>query len=343
MFKQLLAKCIEGSSLTMEEAEALMHEIMEGRATESQIASLLSILRFRGETVDELIGFIKAMRMHMTPLTMDEANELVIDTCGTGGDGSSTFNISTAAAILVSSTGVKVAKHGNRAVSSKSGSADVLEYLGIDIQSSPEEAEIALKNHNMSFLFAPIYHSAMRHAVTPRKEIGFRTAFNLLGPLSNPANCKHQVIGVFSVDYARKLAEAMKHFGSEHVLFVTGRDGLDEISISAETNVVELKDGQITEYVITPDDFGFKRGKIEDVIVSSVEESARRIEAVFHNKATDSSRNIVILNAGAALYVAGRAADIQDGVYQALGALRNGTALKHFQSLQANGVSRRVN
>ncbi|WP_078546086.1 anthranilate phosphoribosyltransferase [Litchfieldia alkalitelluris] len=335
MFKELLKQCVEGKVLTEQQAYEMMNEIMIGNASESQIASLLSILRLRGETVEEMTGFARAMRAHMTPLEYDDD---IIDTCGTGGDGSSTFNISTASAIVVSSLGVKVAKHGNRAVSSKSGSADVLEKLGIETQADQAQAISALNEKGMSFLFAPIYHSAMKHAVIPRKEIGFRTVFNLLGPLSNPARCKKQVIGVYSTEYAEKMAYTLKNLGSEHVLLVTGRDGLDECTITAETDVVELKNGEITRYVIKPENVGLSRGRKEDIIASSVEESASIIHQIFMNTANESALNIVLLNSATALYVSGKVANIEEGVNIARTAIKDGTVKDHYIKLQTRKV-----
>ncbi|NNU83973.1 anthranilate phosphoribosyltransferase [Geobacillus sp. BMUD] len=335
MLKQLLSKCAEGEALTEDEAYAAMNVIMSGEATDSQIASLLSMLRLRGETVDELVGFVRAMRDRMTAI---EASDDVIDTCGTGGDGAATFNVSTAAAIVISSLGVKVAKHGNRAVSSKSGSADVLERLGIDIPTSPSAAKQALETKGLAFLFAPLYHAAMKHAAGPRKEIGFRTVFNLIGPLANPARCKRQVVGVYSTRYAEKLAEAMRRLGSKHVLFVTGRDGLDECSIAAETDVVELKDGAIRRFVIAPEDVGLPRGKLADVQVRDPAESAALLEAVMAGTAPESAINIVVLNAGAALYAAGKAETIAEGVARAKEALLSKTAYEQLQRLRAKEV-----
>jgi anthranilate phosphoribosyltransferase len=340
MFKELLNKCITGDVLTEQEACSMMDTIMQGRATSSQIASLLSILRFRGETVDEMTGFTKSMRAHMTTLSYEYD---VIDTCGTGGDGASTFNISTASAIVASALGVKVAKHGNRAVSSKSGSADVLEELGIDIQETQEDAAIALNQHGMSFLFAPLYHKAMKHAVTPRKEIGFRTVFNLLGPLANPARSKRQVIGVFSTEYAEKMAYTLRNLGSEHVLFVTGRDGLDECSVSTATDVVELKNGEITRYVLEPEDVGLVKGHPDEIKVSTVKESATLIEAIFLNRANPSARNIVLFNSGVALYVGGRVKSISEGIELAKIAIEDGIVSNHFENLRTRKVKDYVN
>jgi anthranilate phosphoribosyltransferase len=337
MLKQLLHKCIDGYVLTEEEAYEAMMAMMSGEATASQIASFLSILRLRGETVDELTGFVRAMRSRM--MTIDYEEE-VIDTCGTGGDGASTFNISTTAAIVISSLGVKVAKHGNRAVSSKSGSADVLEALRIDIQATPEDAKQALKTKGLAFLFAPLYHSAMKHAALPRKEIGFRTVFNLIGPLANPARCKRQVIGVYSTQYAEKLAETLRRLGSEHVLFVTGKDGLDECSIAAETDVVELKHGEIRRFVITPEQYGLARGKLEHIQVHTVKQSAELLKAVMEGKANESATNIVLLNAGVALYAAGKADAIHEGVEMAKEALLTKKAYEQFERLRLKEVEK---
>lgn len=338
MFKKSLNKCIEGKELTESEAEIVMNEIMSGNATASQIASLLSILRFRGETVSEMTGFAKAMRSNMVTINYEEDD--LVDTCGTGGDGASTFNISTASAIVVSSLEVKVAKHGNRAISSKSGSADVLEYLGVNIQATREEALKALEENGMSFLFAPIYHSSMKHAVIPRKEIGFRTVFNLLGPLANPARCKRQVIGVYSTDYAEKMAQTLKQLGSSHVLLVTGQDGLDEMSITGPTDVVELKGGKIRRFKLSPEDVGLETGIIKDIQVSTVSESAELLESVLYGQGNKSATNIVLFNAGAGLYVAGKAASIEEGVQLAKEALQSGKVRIHFDSLRNRKVER---
>lgn len=336
MLKRVLAKCIEGEFLTEEEAKQVMDEIMENRATPSQIASLLSIMRFRGETVDEMVGFVRSMKEHAITIDHNETN--VLDTCGTGGDGASTFNISTTAAIILSSLGIKVAKHGNRAVSSQSGSADVLEKLDIEIQATPEEAAKMLAEKGMTFLFAPLYHKAMKYAAAPRKEIGFRTIFNVLGPLTNPANAKSQLLGVFDAKIARKMAETLKRLGSERALLVTGGDGLDEISITTYTNVVELKDGEILEYQIQPEDFGLKRGKLEDIQVGSVEESAQLIYEILQGKGNETATNIVVLNAAAGLYVTGKRDSIAEAIGDVKEAIQSGKAYEQLLRLQ-----RRVN
>ncbi|MFE7062422.1 anthranilate phosphoribosyltransferase [Sutcliffiella sp. NPDC057660] len=341
MFKNYLSLIINGQNLSIKEAEKAMDLMMKGEATSSQIASFISILTFRGETVEEMIGFTKAMREHMKEIPYGHPH--LIDTCGTGGDGASTFNISTASAIVAASGGAKVAKHGNRAVSSLSGSADVLEQLHLPVQQSLQEAEETLKVKGMSFLFAPIYHEAMKHAVAPRKEIGFRTIFNLLGPLANPVRCKQQVIGVFSSEYAEKMAKVLHHLGSKHVLIVAGSDGLDEITITGQTKVVEVKDGKISSYTIFPEDFGMKRGLLKDIQVTNSMQSAQLIKQIFQNKASDSAKNIVALNAGAALYVSGICSSLENGVSQAIHLIESKTAYQMLLDLQKEGVSEHVN
>ncbi len=332
MIKEELSRLIDGATLSVSEAQYIMNEIMEGNATSSQIASLLSIIRFRGETVSEMVGFALAMKEHAISIPHQQKD--VMDTCGTGGDKSSTFNISTVTAIVLSALGVKVAKHGNRAMSSKSGSADVLEKLGISIQSSPKEAAHSLNDKGMCFLFAPNYHHAMKHAVNPRREIGFRTIFNLLGPMSNPANAERQLIGVFDTKYAEKMAETLKQLGTKRALFVTGREGLDECSITTETDVVELIDGDIRRYVLTPEEAGLERGSLSDIQVASAEESASLIEKVIYGEANSSAQQIVILNSAAGLYTAGKVSTIRDGVEEIQRAFKRGDIIRQYESLK---------
>ncbi|WIF98623.1 MULTISPECIES: anthranilate phosphoribosyltransferase [Pontibacillus] len=332
MLKTTLNRLLNEETLTEQEAFEVMDLIMQGEVGTEQLSSFLSILRFRGETVDELVGFTKGMRKHMR--TIQHTEEIVVDTCGTGGDGLSTFNISTAVAIVLASLDVKVAKHGNRKVSSASGSADVLEYLGVPVNTTAEQAAHMLSHTGMTFLFAPNYHQAMKHAVTARRELGFRTAFNVLGPLSNPANARHQVIGIYDTALGEKLARALHELGSQHVLLVTGKDGLDELSISEQTDVVELKDGKVTRTTVEPEQFGLKRGQLKDIQVQNSLQSAKLIQAVFEGTANDSARDIVILNAGAGLFVGGKASSIEEGVEQVKTALEDGTVHHYYQSLR---------
>ncbi|RAS79758.1 anthranilate phosphoribosyltransferase [Priestia endophytica] len=331
MFKEYLKKCLNGGFLTESEAQLVMDSIMKGNVSQSQVASFLTILTYRGETVEEITGFVRALRENMRPFSTSFQD--AVDTCGTGGDGASTFNISTASAIAASSLGVKVAKHGNRAVSSKSGSADVLEYLGIDIGLTEEAAKEKLEHYNMAFLFAPFYHPAMKNVASIRKELGFRTVFNALGPMANPANCLKQVIGVYSFELSQKLAKALQKLNPHHVLFVTGRDGLDEISACAKTDIVELKEGQISTYTIAPEDFGLQRGTQEEIVVKTAEESARLIQDIFANKAPTTAVNAVVLNTAAALYVSGKALSIEEGVRITEEAIKSKTVQQHFRHM----------
>lgn len=331
MLKATLNRLIEGDYLTAQEAYSVMDHIMKGHVSTEQLTSLLSIMRLRGETVSELLGFTNGMREHMKTIQHDE--EVVVDTCGTGGDGHSTFNISTAVAIVLASLDVKVAKHGNRKVSSSSGSADVLELLGLPVESTPEQAEERLVDQGMTFLYAPQYHQAMKHAVPARKSLGFRTFFNLLGPLSNPANSRHQVIGLYDHSLGEKLAETLRSLGSQHVLLVTGQEGLDEISISEPTDVVELHNGKISRYEITPEEMGLKRGRLDDIQVQNAMESARLIRSIFEGTANESARNIVILNAAAGLYVSERVPSIREGVSVVQDALDRDVVLQYYQSI----------
>lgn len=332
MIQMILGRVVKGETLSKEEASEVMTMMMEGKLTSEQIASLISMMRIRGETTEEISGFLQTMRRYMKTLNIAETDS-VIDTCGTGGDGTSTFNISTAAAIVLASMGIKVAKHGNRSVSSSSGSADVLEMLGIPVEQTQEEGVMALKEKKLTFLFAPFYHSAMKHAAIARKAVGFRTIFNLLGPLANPAGTKRQLIGLFDFSFATKIARVLKETGSRHVLIVSGRDGLDEISISEETDIVELKEGEIHSYSISPEQFGMSKGELKDIQIQSPEESASLIQSIFKGTASESATNIVILNAAAGLYVAGQTASIQQGVRRVRQALSDGTVQNYFEQV----------
>lgn len=336
MFKKYLQKAINGETFAEDEAKRVMDDIMGGRATASQIASILTILKLRDNTVDELTGFVRSMRAHAT--SVQHSEELLIDTCGTGGDGSLTFNISTTVAFVLAAKGVPVAKHGNRSVSSKSGSADVLEKLGVSIQTSPDEARKALQQKKMCFLYAPLYHSAIKNAVQPRREIGFRTVFNTLGPMTNPANSSHQLLGVFDRSLAVKMAETLKRLGSKRALLVTGQDGLDECSISADTDVVELKDGKITRFVLTPEEVGLKKQSNDALIASSIEESSVLLKNVLEGTAPEAAMDIVLLNAGAALYTVGVTDSIAEGVHEARKIINSGAAYNKLQEMKTKGV-----
>ncbi|AXF54891.1 anthranilate phosphoribosyltransferase [Salicibibacter kimchii] len=333
MIKHVLRSLLEGETLSEETAEAVMSEMMSGETEESQIGSFLTLLRYRHETVEELTGFARAMRKNAVPVSRPSHTRL-LDTCGTGGDQRSTFNISTATAIGVSACGVAVAKHGNRFVSSKSGSADVLEKLNVPIDSDPSDLKTAINEKGLSFLYAPLYHQAMKHVANVRKSLGFRTIFNILGPLTNPANADVQVVGVFDKDYGKMMAEVLKRLGTERALFVTGEDGIDEITISGKTYVTELDGERIHSYTIEPEMFGAKRGDLSDIQVASVDESATLIRNIFSNRASESATQVFLLNMAAGLYVSEAEKSWEDAYKRARHALTNGELLAHLQQLQ---------
>lgn len=325
-----LDKVMTKETLSEHEAQQLVMEMMEGAVSQEEMAAVLVVLQFRGETVDELVGFAKGMKQKSVQITLPYS---VMDTCGTGGDGSSTYNISTAVAILLSSMGVNVAKHGNRSVSSKTGSADVLEELGIPFQKNQEEAEEMLRKHHLTFLFAQIYHSAMKNVAPVRKKLAMKTIFNLLGPLTNPAGATHRMIGVYDIDAAKKMAEASRQLGIQRALFVCGEDGLDEITIQGKTNIIEVNQGKITEYSIYPEDVGLSTNDIAGALVETPKESASLIQAIFQEKAPTAARDLLLLNAGAGLYVQGTVSSISEGVHAASKAL-GGPVMKHLEALQ---------
>ncbi|AMA73567.1 MULTISPECIES: anthranilate phosphoribosyltransferase [Aneurinibacillus] len=330
MFKQLLGQVAQGKSLTREEAREAMRLIMDGEAHPTQIASFLTALRMKGETVDEIIGFVETMRKKA--VSLETKGEELLDTCGTGGDGGISFNISTAAAIVAAAGGARVAKHGNRAVSSKSGSADVLEALGVTITSSSKEAIRCLEETNLCFLFAPQYHQAMKHAVEPRRQLGFRTVFNLLGPLTNPACAERQLLGIYDRNLGVKVAEVLVELGVKRALVVAGADGLDEISISGFTYVVEVDCGMISPYTIHPEMFGLSVHPLENVAGGDAVENARIIRRVFDGE-KGAYRDIVVLNTAAAFYVGGQVASIGEGVRLAQEMIDIGEAKRKLEQL----------
>ncbi|MEK4564865.1 anthranilate phosphoribosyltransferase [Alkalihalobacillus sp. FSL R5-0424] len=331
MFKQFLEKCAEGQFLDEHESYAAMDLIMKNEAEVSQIASLISMMRLRGESVDELVGFARAMRAHA--ISIPHQVKGVLDTCGTGGDRLGTFNISTAVSFVAAAASVPVAKHGNRAVTSKSGSADVLEYLGINIQQTPVEAANALSEKGLSFLFAPLYHSSMKYAAPARKQIGFRTIFNLLGPLTNPAGAAHQLIGVSGREHALKMGEAIRRLGTTHTVLVTGKDNLDECSVYGTTQIVDVIGDTIQVYELDPQEVGLDVGELSDIQVESVEQSAVLIQQVFEGCANQSATSTVLLNAGVALYAANHVSCIQEGVHRARGLLESKKVLAFMSTL----------
>ncbi|WP_069471064.1 anthranilate phosphoribosyltransferase [Candidatus Marithrix sp. Canyon 246] len=314
---------IENHDLTIAEMSSVMRSIMTGEATAAQIGGFLIALRMKGESVEEITAATQIMRELVTSVSVDSSN--LVDIVGTGGDGMQTFNISTCSAIVVAAAGGKVAKHGNRSVSSKSGSADALEALGVNIQLKPEQVAESVNKLGIGFMFAPLHHSAMKHAIGPRKEMAVRTIFNLLGPLTNPASAPNQVVGVFSDAWVEPIAEVLKRLNSQHVLVVHSEDGLDEISIAAPTKVAELHNGNISTYTIAPEDFGLSRADLSHIQVNSITESVSMLQSVLDNKAS-AARDIVILNAGAAIYAAGLSENLQLGIKQAQTVISNGSA-----------------
>mgnify|MGYP001182210192 FL=1 len=332
MFKKVLSQLMNKEILTRKTSYEAMRIILQGKATPSQMSSFITLLSFRGIETEELIGLTEAMRDHALMVPVDDLAP-VVDTCGTGGDGTNTFNISTASAIVASSAGLNIAKHGNRSVSSLSGSADVLEELGLPVKISAEGIREALRTDHMCFMFAPLYHQAMKHVAPTRKEIGFRTVFNLLGPLTNPAGAKNQVIGVYDDAYSLKIAETLKELGSRHVLIVKGEDGLDELSISGPTRVTELKAGTIRQYLLTPEEVGLKRYPLTHIQVQNASQSAAIIRDVFAGNNRSAAYNIVAFNAGAALYVGGKAKNMAEGVQLAKALLDSGKVQQHYQRM----------
>ncbi len=330
--QQALNKILDKQDLTSSEMRDVMNSIMTGGATDAQIAGFLIALRCKGETVDEIAAAAAVMRELASKVPV--SGKHVIDTCGTGGDGANTFNISTTCAFVVAAAGGQVAKHGNRSVSSSSGSADVLEAAGVNLDLSAEQVAKSVDEIGVGFLFAPKHHGAMKHAIGPRKEMGVRTLFNLLGPLSNPAETANQLIGVFSTDWVEPLAQVLKRLGSQHVLIVNAEDGLDEISIACASNIAELKDGKISTYQITPEQFGLQRSSLDSLAVDGAESSLTMLKSVLNNQA-GAAKDIVILNAGAAIYAANLTITLEAGIKKAQQVIENGTALEKFNALIA--------
>lgn len=320
----------ERRNLSSDEMTAVMETIMSGTATPAQIAGFLIGLRMKGETIDEIAAAARVMRELCTKVEVHA--EHLVDTCGTGGDGAHTFNISTAAALVAAAAGAVVAKHGNRSVSSKSGSADVLEAAGVNLDLTPEQVAACVEKIGVGFLFAPRHHGAMKHAAAPRREMGARTLFNLLGPLTNPAGARNQVIGVWGAEWLEPLASALARLGSRHVLVVNAEDGMDEISIASPTHVAELKDGVITTYVIAPEQFGMARADTASLIVASPKQSLSLIHAVLDDTPGPAT-DIVALNAGAAIYVAGLAPTLEQGVRKAQAVIASGAARDKLEAL----------
>ncbi len=320
----------EGRDLDAGQMTEVMHRIMTGGATPAQIGGFLVGMRMKGETVEELAAAARVMRELATPVRVQVDH--LVDTCGTGGDGASTFNVSTASAFVVAAAGGHVAKHGNRSVSSRSGSADVLEAAGVRLDLAPEQVARCIEEVGVGFLFAPLHHGAMKHAIGPRREMGVRTLFNLLGPLTNPAGAPNQVLGVFAREWVEPLAEVLRSLGSEHVLVVHADDGMDEISIGSATRVAELRDGSVFGYEIRPEDFGLQRADTGRLAVESPEQSLAMIRGVLAGE-PGPARDIVLLNAGAAIYAAGLADSLAEGLGRATAVVDSGAAARRLDAL----------
>lgn len=322
--QEAIKAVIAKQDLTEEQMHAVMSDIMTGKTQDAQIGGFLVGLSMKGETVVEITAAAKVMRSLATSVSLNNPKHLV-DTCGTGGDGLGLFNISTACAFVVAAAGAQVAKHGNRSISSKSGSADVLEAAGVNLDMTPEAIGKSVEKIGVGFMFAPAHHSAMKHAIGARKSLAVRTIFNVLGPLTNPAKVPHQVMGVYDKNLIEPIANVLKSLGSKHVMVVHSKDGLDEISIADDTFVAELKNDKITTYTINPTDFGLPLGNLNDIKAENADRSLTLIQQALDGK-DGVGKNIIALNAGAAIYVSGVANSLQAGVDEALKILNNGTA-----------------
>lgn len=329
MANPILEKVIAGNDLTEQEMMTYLGEIMSGKKSDAEIASFLTALKIKGESVTEILAGAKVLREKAAPMDMGELS--TIDTCGTGGDSTGTYNISTAVALVAAAAGVPVVKHGNRSVSSKCGCADVLETVAVKIDLTPEQVKDCVNAINIGFLYAPTFHSAMRYVGPTRKQLGFRTIFNILGPLANPANARAQVVGVFSEALVPIYAQVLKELGLKHVLVVHGKDGLDEITISDETVVAEVKDGRITTFTIKPEDFRIKRSSLEAIRGGDSELNGKILKSVLSGE-KGPKRDVLLLNAGAALYVGGKADSIQEGMMLAAETIDSGKAIAKLEA-----------
>jgi anthranilate phosphoribosyltransferase len=328
--REAIEKLVNRIDLSESEMTDVMNQIMTGEATPLQVAAFLTALRMKGESVEEITGAARVMRERAYRVRV--SSKTVLDTCGTGGDQKGTFNISTTAAFIVAGAGVPVAKHGNRSVSSQSGSADVLAALGVKIDAPKQRVEECIARIGIGFLFAPLLHEAMKYAVQPRRDIGIRTIFNLLGPLTNPAMATYQLIGLYSGDLLGMIAHVLKNLGSTCAMVVHGKEGLDEISLCGPTQVAELRAGQVKEYVIEPEQFGFRRCRIEELQGGNAEQSAAIVRGVLQGE-KGPARDVALLNGGAALYVAGSAASVQEGIRLAAESIDAGKARQKLEQL----------
>lgn len=320
-----LKRIIDHREIFHDEMISLMRQMMSGEVSPVMIAAIITGLRVKKETIGEIAAAAQVMRELSTHVEIADENGRLVDTCGTGGDGAHSFNISTAAAFVAAAAGAKIAKHGGRSVSSQSGSADVLEALGVNINLTPEQTARCIEQVGFGFMFAPNYHSAMKHAAPVRREMGIRTLFNILGPLTNPAGAKQQVMGVFHPDLVGIQARVLQRLGSQRVMVVHGEDGMDEITMTGNTLVAELKDGEVREYTVHPNQFGLNTTTLADISVANVEESKMMLLGVLDNQA-GAARDIVLMNAGATLYVAGLSDTLEQGVKQAAEMIASGAA-----------------
>lgn len=327
--KKYIAKVVDGNSLTEDEAYKAMDVIMSDRATDAQTASFITALRMKGETIDEITGFAKVMREKMAKVNVTGTLDIV----GTGGDLSNSFNISTTSSFVISGAGQKVAKHGNRSVSSKSGAADVLEALGVKITSTPKTAEECINSTGISFLFAQSYHSAMRFVGPARSQTGIRTVFNILGPLANPAKADYMILGVYDPNILETMAKVLMNLGIKSAMLVYGNDRLDEISISAPTTICEIREGKIIKYEIKPEDFGLPRGNMSEIVGGNAAENAKITKGILDGSVKGAKRNIVLLNSGCALYICGKANSIDEGIKMAAESIDSGKALAKLNEL----------
>ncbi|MBD3184514.1 anthranilate phosphoribosyltransferase [Candidatus Poribacteria bacterium] len=331
MIKEAINMVVEGKDLSQEEAAEAMNEIMSGEATPAQIASFITALRLKGETVDEITGCARIMREKVTRIETNA--DLLIDTCGTGGDGAHTFNISTTTAFVAAGAGLHIAKHGNRSVSSKSGSADVLKALGVNIEADSTTVAKCIDEVGIGFLFAPMLHPAMKYAIGPRREIGIRTIFNVLGPLTNPAGAQVQIIGVYDAALTEPLAHVLKNLGSQRVFVVHGSDGLDEITITDKTYVSEMADGEVNSYTIDPEDFGMSKAEISHLVGGEAEENARITMDILKGE-KGPRRDIVLLNSAVTIMAGGLADNLIEGIQVAAEAIDLGKALEKLELLK---------
>jgi len=330
MIVEAIKKVVEKQNLNRDEAVAVMEEIMSGQATPAQIASFITGLRMKGETVEEIVGFARVMREHATPIRPDQVE--LLDTCGTGGDVSHTFNISTVTAFVAAGAGVKVAKHGNRSVSSHCGSADVMEALGVKIELPPEKIEACIDQVGIGFMFAPLLHQAMKYAIGPRREIGIRTVFNILGPLTNPARATYQILGVFNPDLTETIAQVLGDLGVKHALVVHGADGLDELSTTGENKISEMANGKVNTYRLNPKQLGLPLATLDDLKGGSIEENVQIVRSILSGE-KGPRRDVVLLNSAAALIAAERAGNFNEGLGLASQSIDSGAALEKLEKL----------